>query len=281
MITLPHSRTLTARQQDGLVYYTFPSFDAVPFVRHGFSTRLGGVSRGAFDSMNLSYTRGDDDACVRENFDRFCRAIGVDSRNAVISAQTHKTAVYHATAADRGRGILYPRGYTDIDGLLTDEPNVVLITQYADCVPLFFVDTVKRVVGTAHAGWRGTAAGMGAVMVERMVADYGCRRENILAAVGPSIGPCCFEVDEPVRQAFAEAVAFAAECTVPLPGGKSYIDLWEINRRTIEEAGVKPEHITVTDLCTRCHPDVFWSHRVTGDKRGSLAGCIAMTDTKG
>lgn len=276
MIQLPISQTLTAHNSGGVVYYTFPAFDAVSFVRHGFSTRFGGVSEGIYDSMNLSFTRGDDPQRVRENFHCFCAAVGVDSRHAVISAQEHHTVVYNATAADRGRGVLRERGYTDIDGLLTDEPDVVLFTQYADCVPLFFVDPVKRIVGTAHAGWRGTAAKMGAVMVERMISDYGCRHEDILAAVGPSIGPCCFEVDEPVRQAFAEAVDFAPACTREVGNGKSYIDLWEINRRTLVEAGVKAEHITMTDLCTRCHPDVFWSHRATGGQRGSLAGCIAI-----
>lgn len=278
MTKLPHSNALIACECNGVIYYRFPAFDAVPFVRHGFSTRFGGVSGGIWESMNLSYTRGDDEACVRENFARFCTAVGVDSRRAVVSAQEHHTVVHNATAADCGRGVTRPREYTDIDGLLTDEPNVPLITQFADCVPLFFADPVKRVVGTAHAGWRGTAAKMGAVMVERMVADYGCRREDILAAVGPSIGPCCFEVDEPVRLAFAEVLSFADDCTREVGNGKSYIDLWEINRRTLFEAGVKAEHITVTDLCTRCHPDVFWSHRATGGQRGSLAGCIAIVE---
>ncbi len=278
MTTLPQSRTLTENTVNGVVYYSFPALDTVPFVRHGFSTRLGGVSGGIYESMNLSFTRGDDDRCVRENFERFCAAVGVDSHAAVVSAQEHHTVVYNATAADRGRGVYRERGYTDIDGLLTDEPNVVLFTQYADCVPLFFADPVRRVVGTAHAGWRGTAARMGAVMVERMVSDYGCRREDILAAVGPSIGPCCFEVDEPVREVFAAAIPFAADCTKITGVGKSHIDLWEINRRTIEQAGVPAAQITVTDLCTRCHPDVFWSHRITGPDRGSLAGCIAIAE---
>ena len=132
MIQLPTSQTLTAHNRDGIVYYTFPAFDVVPFVRHGFSTRLGGVSKGICESMNLSFTRGDDPQHVRENFDRFCAAVGLDSRNAVISAQEHHTVVYNATSADRGRGVLRERGYTDIDGLLTDEPDVVLFTQYAD-----------------------------------------------------------------------------------------------------------------------------------------------------
>ncbi len=271
-----HSNTLTEHEQNGVVYYTFPAFDDVSFVRHGFSTRLGGVSAGTFESMNLSYTRGDDAAAVRANFDRFCTAIGVSSENAVVSAQEHHTVIYNATAADRGRGVTRERGYADIDGLLTDEPNVVLFTQYADCVPLFFVDPVRKVVGTSHAGWRGTAAGIGAVTVERMCADYGCRREDILVGIAPSIGPCCFEVDAPVITEFQKLSFYDEGCYMPVGDDKALIDLWEVNRRTLIEAGIDPAHITVTDLCTKCHPHVFWSHRVTGAQRGSLAGAIGI-----
>lgn len=275
MQQLPKTNTLTPHEKDGLVYYTFPAFDAVPFVRHGFSTRLGGVSEGTFASMNLSFTRGDSDDRVRENFRRFCAAIGTDGRDVVISAQEHHTVIYNATAADRGRGVTRERGYTDIDGLLTDEPGVVLCTQYADCVPLFFVDPIKRVVGTAHSGWKGTVARIGAVTVERMCSDYGCRREDIITAVGPSIGPCCFEVDEPVYTAFSQLPLFDGDC-FRQRGEKFDIDLWEVNRRILREAGIQEEHITVTDLCTKCHPELFWSHRVLGNQRGSLAGFIAI-----
>ena len=273
-MTLPETHTLAAHEKDGVVYYTFPAFDEIPFVRHGFSTRLGGVSEGVYASMNLSFTRGDEDERVRENFRRFCGAIGVPAQRTVVSAQEHHTNLHVCTEADCGRGVTRERGYADIDGLLTDRAGVVLCTQYADCVPLFFVDPVRRAVATSHAGWRGTVARIGAVTVERMCREYGCKRENILAAVGPSIGPCCFEVDAPVQQAFA-ALDEADGCIRPA-GEKFYIDLWAVNRRILEAAGVPAAHITVTDLCTRCHPDVFWSHRATGGQRGSLAGFIAM-----
>ena len=275
MIQLPRTNTLTVHEKDGVVYYTFPAFDEVSFVRHGFSTRLGGVSEGVYASMNLSFTRGDEEAAVRENFARFCTAIGTDSGNVVVSAQEHHTTVYNATADDRGRGVTRERGYADVDGLLTDEAGVVLCTQYADCVPLFFVDPVGRVVGTAHSGWKGTVARIGEVMVQRMCDDYGCRRENILAAVGPSIGPCCFEVDAPVYEAFSALSLFDEGC-YRRRGEKFDLNLWEVNRRILREVGVAEEHITVTDLCTKCHPDVFWSHRVLGGQRGSLAGFIGM-----
>ena len=278
MMRLPETRTLTPHEQEGVVYYTFPAFDALPFVRHGFSTRLGGVSEGIFASMNLSFTRGDDPAAVRENFRRFCAAAGMDDRQVVISAQEHHVQIRNVTADDRGRGVDRERGYTDIDGLLTDEPGVVLCTQYADCVPLLFVDPVKRVVGTSHSGWKGTVARIGAVTVERMAADYGCRREDILAGVAPSIGPCCFEVDEPVYLAFQQAGLLDTGCFEEKAGGKYHLNLWEINRRILLEVGLSAEHVTVTDLCTRCRSDLFWSHRAAGTRRGSLAAFIALAD---
>ena len=276
-MTLPESRTLTAHGGE-VPYYSFPAFDRVPFVRHGFSTRLGGVSAGKFASMNLSFTRGDDDAAVRENFRRFCTAVGVETERVVVSAQTHTVNVYNATASDCGRGITRERGYTDVDGLITDEPNVVLCTQYADCVPLFFVDPVRRVVATSHAGWRGTVGGIGQVTVERMARDYGCQPSDILVGIGPSIGRCCFEVDTPVIDEFAKLPFFDGDCYTDDKNGKYHIDLWEVNRRFLLEAGVQADAITVTDVCTRCHPDKLWSHRYCGNDRGSLAAFIAIAE---
>ncbi len=272
---LPDSQTLRAHVQGDLVYYTFPQIEAIPFVRHGFSTRLGGVSEGIFSSMNLSFTRGDDPQRVRENFERFCAAIGGSAEQVVISAQEHHTAIRNVTREDAGRGVTRDRGWTDVDGLLTDEPGVILCTQYADCVPLFFVDPVKRVVGTSHSGWKGTVARIGAVTVERMCRDYGCRPEDILAGIGPSIGPCCFEVDTPVYEAFSQMDLWE-EGFVRHRGEKHDLDLWSVNRKVLEQAGLLPEHITVTDVCTRCYPEVFWSHRATGGNRGSLAAFIAL-----
>lgn len=276
MITLPKTNTLTTHQEGELVYYTFPVLEATPFVRHAFSTRLGGVSKGIFESMNLSFGREDDPVRVRENFDRLCAAIGVQTEDIVLSRQEHHTNIRNVTAADKGKGITRPRDYDDFDGLLTDEPGVVLCTQYADCVPLLFADPVKRVVGTSHSGWKGTVAEIGRVTVERMVADYGCRREDIRAAVGPSIGPCCFEVDTPVYDRFAEMDVFDEGCVRRMPGDKFLINLWEVNRRILLAAGVREEHLNVGDLCTRCRPDVFWSHRATAGVRGSLAALISI-----
>lgn len=275
---LPTSQSLVAHNATSVPYYSFPSLDALSFVRHGFSTRLGGVSKGIFASMNLSFTRGDSEEAVIENFKRFCDAIGVDYTHTVISAQEHHTVVLAVTREDCGRGVIRERGYTDIDGLMTNEPGVVLCTQYADCVPLFFADPVKRVVATSHSGWKGTVAQIGAVTVRRMQEVYGSDPKDILAGIAPSIGPCCFEVDEPVAVAFRE-LPFADDTIVRDDhNGKFHVDLWETNRRILLSAGLRPEHITVTDLCTKCHADTFWSHRVTGGERGSLAAFISIAE---
>lgn len=278
MHVLPLSHSLVAQNATSVPYYSFPQLDAVPFVRHGFSTRLGGVSDNVYRSMNLSFTRGDNTQAVNQNFQRFCRSIGVSADHVVISAQEHHTVVRAVTAEDRGRGITRDRDYTDVDGLMTNEPGVVLCTQYADCVPLFFVDPVKRVVATSHSGWKGTVAQIGAVTIQRMGEVYGCAPADILVGIGPSIGPCCFEVDSPVAEAFS-ALPFADDHIVhDDQNGKFHVDLWETNRRILLSSGILPEHLTVTDLCTKCHPDIFWSHRVYGNKRGSLAAFIAISE---
>ncbi len=274
MMKLPQSKTLTVHE-NGAVYYSFPHMDAYPFIRNGFSTRLGGVSEGIYASMNLSYTRGDEKAAVDENFVRICAAMGVSAADAVLSAQEHHTTLKNVTAADRGIGLSRPP-LVDVDGLLTDEPQVVLCTQYADCVPLLFADPVRHVVATSHAGWRGTVAEIGRLTVERMQSDYGCDPRDILAGIAPSIGPCCFEVDAPVAEAFEALSVTDGDCCRAVGNGKFFVDLWETNRRILLSAGVKAENITVTDLCTRCHPQLFWSHRFSGAARGSLAAFIAL-----
>ena len=275
---LPKTETLCAHLVGDVVYYSFPAFDRVAGLHHGFSTRLGGVSEGIFASMNLSFTRGDEPAAVRENFHRVCAAMGVSAEDVVISDQTHTANVICVSAADRGRGITRDKEYTDVDGLITNEPDVVLCTQYADCVPLLFVDPVARVVATSHAGWRGTAAGIAAVTVKKMVTEFGCRPADILVGIAPSIGRCCFEVDRPVYDAFRQVEVFDNTCYTDDGGEKYHIDLWQVNRRWLLATGILPEHITVTDLCTRCHPDLFWSHRKTGNDRGSLAAFIALSN---
>ena len=260
-------------EKNGVVYLTFPKLAAAG-VRHGFSTRMGGVSKGYLGTMNLSFTRGDREENVRENFRRIADAIGFREEQLVFSAQVHETKIRKVTAANRGEGITKETA-PGIDGLATDEADVPLYTSYADCVPLLFYDPQKKVVAMAHSGWRGTAARIGAKMVHFMEKEYGSRAENIIAAVGPSICRKCYEVSEDVAQAFREA--FRPE-QFPLlfdekGQGKYQLDLWEANRIILTEVGILPEHLDVTDLCTCCNHDKLFSHRASHGKRGNM-GCF-------
>ena len=275
---LPKTATLHAVENDGVLFYEFPALAALSGVRHGMSTRIGGVSGGMFGCMNLSFTRGDATENVAENYRRFCGAVGVSAERCVMTRQTHSVNVRCVTEADAGCGVARERTYDEVDGLVTDVPGLPLVILTADCVPLFFADPKRRVVAAAHSGWRGTANAIGAEVVRVMKDRYGCDPADILCGVGPSIGPCCFEVDAPVYEAFAKTPFFDPSCAVDDQNGKYHVDLWELNRRILLSAGVPAENITVGDLCTRCYPDLFWSHRATGGKRGSLAGVIALTE---
>lgn len=266
-------------EKNGVVYLTFPKLAAAG-VRHGFSTRMGGVSKGYLGTMNLSFTRGDREENVRENFRRIADAIGFREEQLVFSAQVHETKIRKVTAANRGEGITKETA-PGIDGLATDEADVPLYTSYADCVPLLFYDPQKKVVAMAHSGWRGTAARIGAKMVHFMEKEYGSRADNIIAAVGPSICRKCYEVSEDVAQAFREA--FRPE-QFPLlfdekGQGKYQLDLWEANRIILTEAGILPEHLDVTDLCTCCNHDKLFSHRASHGKRGNM-GCFMCLDAE-
>lgn len=275
------SGTMTLHERQGVVYLTFPSLEQFPFVRHAFSTRLGGVSQNEYASMNLNFGRGDSDENVRENFRRFCAAAGFDETTLVASSQDHHTVIRRVTSENRGTGIWKPRDMQSVDGLITDEPQVTLVTYYADCVPLFFLDPARRAVGLAHAGWRGTVAGIGGKMVDAMRQEFGSVPEELYAAVGPSIGPCCFEVDAPVREEFMKLDELAPnEFISEQNGGKYKINLWEANRRILAAAGMPENRISVAQLCTKCNPDWLFSHRASGGKRGGMAAMMCITEGK-
>ena len=259
-------------------YFTFPAFDELPGIIHGFSSRLGGVSEGFLSSMNLSFSRGDEPERVLENFRRIAESIGFSEKDLVFSMQTHTANVRRVGREDCGRGLERPVGYCDVDGLVTNEPGVVLATFYADCVPLFFVDPVHHCIGLSHSGWRGTVGKIGKATVETMAKEFGSKPGDLLAAVGPSICQECYEVSEEVIGLFREN--FAEELWPKLfyrkDNGHYQLNLWEANRLIFQEAGILPQHITVTDICTACNPELLFSHRASGGKRGNLAGFLEI-----
>lgn len=260
-------------------YLTFPLLEETGMVRHLFSTRLGGASSGIFSSMNLSYTRGDEKEAVDENFERIAAALGCKVSDIICSDQTHTTNVRVVGEADKGKGIVAPRDYTDIDGLVTDIPGIVLATFYADCVPLFFIDTKRRAIGLSHSGWRGTVGRMGAHTLEAMNRAFGTKPEDVTAAIGPSICKDCYEVGEEVAEAFCREFHGASEETGILfgkGGGKYQLDLWKANQIVLTEAGVAPGKIQVTDICTCCNSGYLFSHRASQGKRGNLGAFLGL-----
>ncbi len=259
---------------DGVGFLTFPSLSELDFVNHAFSTRIGGVSTGEFKSMNLNFKRGDDPEKVTENYQIFCQAAGFDYRTLVSSSQDHNTNVRFVTKNDCGIGIFREHDMPSVDALITNEPDVTLVTHYADCTPLLFADPEKKVIALAHAGWRGTVGKIGEITVEAMQEKYGCDPTDIIAVVGPAIGQCCYEVDTPVYEQFASLTELKpAYFTKSLGHSKYLVDLKETNRRMLLEAGLLSINITISDVCTRCNSGLLYSHRASGGKRGGL---IAM-----
>lgn len=260
-------------------YLTFPLFEDTGLVRHLFSTRLGGVSSGIFSSMNLSYTRGDDTEAVDENYRRIADMLGCNISDIVCSDQTHTTNVRVVNESDRGKGTIYPKDYTDVDGLITNVEGIVLATFYADCVPLFFIDTKNKAIGLSHSGWRGTVGRMGQVTIDAMHREYGSRPEDIIAAIGPSICQDCYEVGEDVAAAFKQEFdkeGQSREILLYKGNGKYQLDLWRANQIVLEEAGIAPNKIQVTDICTCCNPDYLFSHRASHGKRGNLGAFLGL-----
>ncbi|MGN1147819.1 MAG: peptidoglycan editing factor PgeF [Lachnospiraceae bacterium] len=258
-----------------MTYLTFPVLTQTGVVEHLFSTRMGGVSEGIFSTMNLSFTRGDKKEAVEENYRRIADVLGCSMEDFVCSDQTHTTNIRVVTKEDCGKGVVRPRDYTDVDGLLTNETGIVLATFFADCVPLYFVDPVKRVIGLAHSGWRGTVGRIGGRMIARMVETYGCEKKDILAAIGPSICKDCYEVSEDVaeefRKEFGEAVLEPGKAS-----GKYQLDLWKANEQVFLQAGLTEEQISVTDICTCCNSSLLFSHRASHGKRGNLGAFLML-----
>lgn len=273
------NRVLLDQEKNGVRYLQFPSLMETGVCRHLFSTRMGGVSKGHLGTMNLSYSRGDVKENVDENFRRIAGVLDCSLENFVLSHQTHTTNVKVITAKDRGRGIVRELGYTDIDGLITNEPGIVLSTFYADCVPLFLVDPVKKAIGLSHSGWRGTVEKMGKVTVEKMTKEYGCDPKDIIAAIGPSICVDCYEVSMDVANAFREAFSKAdnlERIVIPKSEEKAMLDLWQANLAVFLEAGLKRENITLPDICTACNKELLFSHRASEGKRGNLGAFLML-----
>lgn len=265
-----------SHNHSGVVFHT-SSLLEVPGVRHGFSTRLGGVSEGVFASLNLRFSGPEPDSRerVRENYRRFCAALEVDPAELVHSKQVHRDAVRRVTAADRGKGFLTPTDY-EADALVTNEPGLGLMVFSADCIIALLYDPVTGSAGAVHAGWRGTALDLPAKAAAEMGRLFGARPADIRVAVGAGIGPCCFETHDDVPDELRSAFGSGVEAYIAPRGEKWTVDLKAVNAWRLREAGVDPSHIDVCPTCTACRTDLYWSHRITGDRRGVQGALICL-----
>lgn len=257
---------------NGVPFLSYPLLENTGVVKHGFSTKLGGVSKGHCATMNISTTRGDAPEAIAENKRRIAAAIGVRAEDMTFTHQTHTTNVAVVEETDRGRRFM------ETDGMITNVPGICLVTFYADCVPLFFIDPVKKAIGLSHSGWRGTVGKMGKVTVEKMTEVFGTNPKDVVAAIGPSICQDCYEVSkdviDEVRGAFDKSLW--EELFYQKGNGKYQLNLWKVNEKVFLEAGILKENIAITNVCTHCNPDILFSHRATGSARGNLSAFLAL-----
>ena len=259
-----------------------PLLQEIRGLRHGFSTRKGGVSKEHLSSLNLGFNLGDEREKVLENFRILGSLFEAKPEDFVLTQQTHSVNVLRVGKEDRGKGIFRERNYTDVDALITNEEGVILTAFSADCVPILFYDKGHRAIASCHSGWRGTHGRILARVIEAMQREFSSKPEEIYIAIGPSICKNCYEVSEDVGEAFLEAFPALREETknaFPIERvseEKFHIDLWELNRIIALEAFIPPENISISGYCTMERPDLFFSHRYSQGRRGVQGAFISL-----
>lgn len=252
-----------------LAYYTDELMDSLNCLDYIFTTRLGGVSSGDLSSLNLGTGRNDNKENIFENYKRACTAVNLDFTKCVLAKQTHTTNIRIVTKSDSGKGLTVESDIKDTDGLITNEQGLPLVIFYADCVPILLFDPKQKVLACLHGGWRGTVNGIAEKGVHIMKNTFNCR--DIYAAIGPSIGPCCFETGLETAEIFNKN-GFGA--FVEYNKDKAFIDLWSVNESILKSCGVK--NISIAKICTVCHCDEFFSHRGCGASTGRMALIAAV-----
>lgn len=256
------------------LYLQCCAFCETGLVRHAFTTRLGGASHGKIEGLNLGFRVDDSPSAVQQNYRYLAQDLDLPYDSMVLSRQTHTNHVRCVTSEDAGKGLTQESDIFDTDGLITNLPDIPLVIFTADCVPILLLDKRQRAIGAIHAGWRGTVRQIAAEAVQLMHRSYGSKPDDILAAIGPSIGPCCFEADWDTAQQFHSALA------VEQSNGKFLINLWEANRLQLMECGVLPEHIFTAEECTKCNPDIYYSYRAQKERTGRMAAVISLKNTR-
>ncbi len=267
------SNVMNLYVKNGVAFLKYKKTQEIPFVNHCVSTRHGGVSSGKeTSSMNLGFNTKDTKENVTRNYERFCQSAGFDPKRLVFASQSHSKNVRYVTDIDCGKGIYLEKDYTDVDALITDIPNIPLVIHTADCVPVAFIDTKRKVIGNAHCGWRGTYENLALITLNEMTKRFGTSPHDVVCTIGPAICKECYEVSEDLYVEFKNRFGF--EDAIIYNGRKYYLDLMNTNKKVLENAGVK--EIALSDLCTCCNKDNLFSHRGLGPKRGLISSIIEI-----
>lgn len=259
-------------------FITFPSLSRYPELFHLFTTRLGGVSEGPYTSLNLGLGSDDTRKNIQQNYEILSSALSLDLDKIVRGYQTHTINIRTVSEENKGKLWAERPEFMDVDGLITDQIDIALMTFHADCIPIYYYDPIKKAIGMAHAGWRGTLANMAGAMTKRMVQEFGSDPADLVAVVGPSLGQCCFEVDPDVAEEFLSANSSYEEYVGEKWKEKYHIDLWGITKFQLQESGLVPENIEISGLCTKCHQDLFFSHRGQKGESGRMVGMIMLKE---
>lgn len=273
-------RNTVVRLKENVPYISYEVLEKFPWLTNGFSTRLGGVSDGIYESMNLNFNVLDDEKNVIENFNKIGNALNVSTEKMVFSHQTHTTNVMVVDETNCGMGILLERNFHDIDGLVTNVPGICLVTSYADCVPLYFVDPVNRAIGLSHSGWRGTVGNIAKNTIELMKKTYGTVEKDLIVCIGPSICKSCYEVSEDVAEKFIFVYnkSEIVDILTNKQDGKYLLDLHMACKYNLINAGVLENNIVMPDICTCCNPKILFSHRASKGKRGGLCAFLGIKE---
>lgn len=258
-------------------YLSAPCFEKFKNLKHCFTTRIGGVSLEPFNSLNLGINTQDKDENVIENYKIISDSLNINVNDIVISNQVHKDDILIVDESYKGNHFFLDRKVKNIDALITNKKNIAIVTLYADCVPIMIYDKGKNIIALAHAGWRGTVKKIGKKVLKKLKEEFNSNMEDCIALIGPSIGKCCFEVDEPVVNEFKKV--FEKEYlnfTTSTSNDKYMIDLWEANKISLLEAGLPEANIIISNICTKCNNDILYSYRNENGNTGRMAAIMQL-----
>lgn len=264
------------KENNKLIYFKIPSFEKTGIVKHCFTTRVGGISPPPYKSLNLGTKTDDNWENIKENYNIICSTLEIKADNLVISDQVHKDNIFIVDKEHRGNGLLYDKKISEVDALITNQKEVALVTLYADCVPLFIFDQKKHIIALAHAGWKGTVKKIGKKVIQTMNNIFESKPKDCLIGIGPSIGQCCYEVDKYVISKFEHSFKDINKFTKHKTQDKFMLDLWEANKISFEEIGIPRENITISNICTKCNNELFYSYRAENGKTGRMAAILQL-----